>query len=125
MALKKLDAAQRKYVEKRLAELVEQKTSESLKRHTTEGRELSGEERVSAIKAGKFKVKAGVVSIGKYTDVVDVLVFNDEKPSKVNNEAHLKDVLKIKRDADAIMDELMMIDAEGALEKLRAFERSK
>lgn len=125
MDLKKLDDAQRKYVEKRLAELVEQKTFESLERHTTKGIKLSGEERVSAIKSGKFKVNDGVVSIGNYNDVVDVLVFNDEKPSKVNYEAILKDLLKIKRDADNIMDELMMIDAEGALEKIRAFERSK
>lgn len=125
MALKKLDAAQRKYVEKRLAELVEQKTHASREKHTTDGVELSGEARVAALKAGKFKVKPSCTSIGKYTDVVDALIFTEEKPSKFNNEAHIKDVLRIKREADAIMDELMLIDADEALKKLQSFEKGK
>lgn len=125
MNMKKLDSAQRKYVEKRLVELVEQKTEASRKRFTDEGHRLTGEERLSALRAGKFQVKKGITSISNYADVVDVLQFNEEKPEKIDNEKHLKEVIKIKREASSIMDELMLIDADVALEKLRTFEAAK
>lgn len=123
MANNKLDAAQRKYVEARIEEIVKTKTEASLKKHTVKGVSLNPEQRVAAIKAGKFKLKPGVVEISRYDDVINVFIFTDEKPEKVNNEAHLKDVIKIKRSASQIMDELMLCDAESALKKLQAFER--
>lgn len=121
----KLDAAQRKYIEKRLNDLVESKTAESRKKHTTDGRQLSLEDRVTAIKNGKFKLKPNVTAIGTYSKVGDVFTFTDEKPFKFDDAAHLKDVLKIRKQASAIMDEMMLVDADAALKKLREFENAK
>lgn len=119
----KMNQQQKKYALERITEIYKKKSAAIKEKHTTKAVRLSPQERLKAFKSGKFKIRPDASTIGSYTDVVDIITFNDEAPEKADDKkiSALQDALD--KEYNRVRDEIVLGDPGAALELIRKFEQ--
>lgn len=119
-----MNQQQRKYARERVGVICAKKERELRKKHTTESVRLSRHERFKAFKNGDYTIKKGVSQeITSYTDVMDIVDFKGEKKEKVNETALQKDLASVREQANNIVDQIMLGDAEEAMKLIEEFSK--
>jgi hypothetical protein len=91
------------------------KQKDELKKSLTTGKPISSEDRANLIRTGKAKLKKSIKSISIYNNVVNCFDFSayDEK---FDEKAYNIGCDKIAKEAEKLMDELVLGDTQKALE---------
>jgi len=118
-----MNKQEKQYAMNRIDEIVCHKVSAIKDKHTTAAVSLTDTQRLQAFKAGKYKIKADVSKITRYTDLCDVIEFPDEKAGKANREKIDSESAKVTSEAVKIKDKLMLGDASEALAMIEAFSK--
>ena len=116
-----MNQQQRKYSVSRVEEIFLLKSEELREKHTKEGKTLSGEEKVKALKSGKFKIKPDIKNLDSYSYITRVFDFTGEKKSVFNQALFDKEVKTLRKEKSKILDEIMLGDEENALRLIKEF----
>ena len=119
-----MNQQQRKYALDRVNSIVCAQVDLVKDKHTKKAVRLHSGARFQEFKAGRWVIKKGVSSISGYTDITDILDFTEECDEVKNDDAIDKDVLKIRKAASKVSDQIMLGDTEVALKLLEAFASS-
>jgi uncharacterized protein YaaR (DUF327 family) len=114
---------QMKYIKQRASEIKSQKLNEIKEKFTDKGVSLTLEQKLQALKDGKFTVTTPPTENIKYGILwYSFISFNGEKSGKTDTEGLNKAKAEINQKFTKLMDELMLGDSEEALRLLKAFE---
>jgi uncharacterized protein YaaR (DUF327 family) len=112
---------QMKYIKQRASEIKSQKLNEIKEKFTDKGVSLTLEQKLQALKDGKFTVTP-TDNIKYGMSWYNFVSFNGEKSGKIDTEGLNKAKAEINQKFTKLMDELMLGDSEEALRLLKAFE---
>lgn len=121
-----MNLKQKSYALKRIDDIQRRKLNE-IKRsdYETKSVKLSPEERFKLFKKGKFEIKKSIENpfIG-YNYCKDIFTFKGEVEQSFDQDKFEKAQQKVRTQADKIRDQIMLGDAEKALELIQKFEES-
>jgi len=123
-----MNQTQRKYLAKRITEIELSKIKKIQDKFTTKAKTLLSSEKVSLLKAGKVKINTDEIinEISKCNSYVYISQFTDfsayETLFSVDHDAINKATGKIKKEAKRLVDDVILGDANEALEALKSFE---
>jgi hypothetical protein len=116
-----LNATQIKYARERAERIFNDRRKVITEKHTTVAVTLSLAARMEALRCHRFEVKTPNRNSYYLNDFVK---FDDEIEQSTNQKAIDKDVKKLTATYDALIDQLVLGDAEDALRMLKDFEGS-
>lgn len=114
-----MNTQQRKYAIERINTLIGEKKAAIRAKHYQNGTSFGTDEMREALRKGEFTVKEGY--FGRRADLCEVVKFNGEKPDLFNEEACNKETAEMLAEAAKIKDQLMLGDAQQALEAIEKF----
>lgn len=114
-----MNQQQLKYAKERAHRIYTQKQQELTAKFSTPAIKLSREERIKALKDGKFKVLENGSAQYYLTDYIS---FDEERIRKFDGDGFTKALAPVTAAYDKLLDELILGDNEEALKLLRAFE---
>lgn len=114
---------QRRYLIRRVDEVLTSKIADVRERLTTLGKEISDDERAILLQTGKVKLKPHITRITDYTEVVDAFDFSKyEYEEKINVKDFDREKRGLRRTANRIKDQIVLGPSEQALKLLEKFE---
>lgn len=117
-----MNAQQRKYAKTRVEGISRKAIGKLRNAHTVDAKNLSGKEKYTAWVKGEWVHKEDIDSISLFTDVLDLITFDNETTKSFNHDSFDKESGKIERKCRDIVDSIMLADAAGeVLEMISGF----
>ena len=122
-----MNQSEKNYIVKRLAGIHTQKIELARASCTTYEVEYSPEKRFELFKQGKYKLrhKGNPFESDHYSYFKNAFVFEGERPETLNRAEYDQIVGLLNKEFDRVKDEIMLGDAQDALELLKKFENFK
>lgn len=117
-----MNQQQRKYALERVGIITRQKMEEARVKYTTPEVSLSVEERKTALREGRFKIKDEIPPYPRYRDLSHWIEFVDERDAYVDQGALDQSCKMIRNEGNRIKDEIMLGDSEEALKAIKSLE---
>lgn len=118
-----MNKQQKDYAIGRINSITAEKIAAIKAKYTKPGIKLSPEERLVALKQGKFKVRTSVSAIYSSTDVEDAVLFTGERETQRDDVKIDAESAKVHAEATRIKDQLMLGDSEQALAMIEKFSK--
>lgn len=119
-----MNQAQLKYARERASTIYKKRVSDLRTAHTVEAKTLTNDEKLKALKAGRFSVprKASSTHLSWWHNDI---TFTDEVKGGLNSDTFDPAKAKIDTAYEKLIDELVLGDNEQALALLKAFEAAE
>lgn len=118
-----MNQKQRDYSAQRIQDLEVAKIAEVKKRFTIPETRLAFEEKIALIRSGKVKIKPS--GIDSYTRILNAFDFSKYEQNEKMDEAKANVIIaKIKKEAQAVKDMIMLAGDSEALTYITTFEKA-
>ena len=117
-----MNQTQRKYALERITSLEAKKLQEVMEKHRTPAVTLTSKQRYIAFRKGEYKINPDAEhKISGYTDVTDLIIFDAERPERIDTDSVEKQKAILREKSSRIRDQIMLGDAEEAMRLINQF----